>query len=501
MGACLAMKFYPGAVRTRVTELSENERAWLDSYCSFADKKSHFEGRGEVHLFSELTETFPAGLTMPAAKAAAEAGHTVEIDWSGWNLEELAPRDPQADLAWLDEDQRPAVGRALDRGRGIIWIPTAGGKTECAIGLVRAVPGKWLYVAHRATLCWQTAARFDLRTKEHGIYEEPAGVIAEKQFAPSERLTCCSFKALELLGRKDPEAFHALVDNAVGLIADESHCLPAATYYAVANAIPAPRRIGLSATPLARGDRRSILAVASLGPVIFRVRNEALEKRGRVAKMEVRMVALQQPPSRKEGWAAVENERIVKSTARNKLLVDIAKRAAKPAFLFVRRVSHGHTLVKMLGKAGLRTQFVYGEHSTDWRESAVDALKRERLDVLVCSVVFQEGLDLPELASTINGAGQESTIAAVQKLGRSKRVERDAQGNVVEGGDVGEFWDVYDVGSRFLERWSKSRRKAYEEEGYRVEVENPELLELVGNDVPPKKAAEAELSEVIVTRR
>jgi superfamily II DNA or RNA helicase len=116
----------------------------------------------------------------------------------------------------------------------------------------------------------------------------------------------------------------------------------------------------------------------------------------------------------------------------------------------------------MLENAGMRTEFVWGAHETWLRSKILDRLTHDKLDVVVCSSVFQQAIDVPELRAIVNGAGGASVIATLQRLGRGTRR--------AEGKDSFELWDIVDRGNRWLERHSRERIRAYEGEGYTVET-------------------------------
>jgi len=192
---------------------------------------------------------------------------------------------------------------------------------------------------------------------------------------------------------------------AEGRVVHNCHTLPAQSFLQVAMLTrSAYYRVGVSGTPLDRDDNRSIYAVATLGPVIYRIKADTLIDAGVLARPSIRMVHCTQR-SDKPTWQGVYGESIVRSSARNNVIVDCAKVAKKPCLLFVKEISHGKQLEKMLLKAGIRCAFTWGNHSTDYRMSRVRDLVRGAIDVLICSVVFQEGLDVPELESVIVGSG------------------------------------------------------------------------------------------------
>jgi len=221
-------------------------------------------------------------------------------------------------------------------------------------------------------------------------------------------------------------------------------------------------RIGISGTPLARDDRRSLMAVGALGPVIYRVKPSVLIDRGLLVKPNIHMVVCNSV-SLKPTFQGVYGEAIVKNTARNNLIVAIAKTTAKPALIFVKEIRHGKALVARLERAGVNAEFVWGSTMTASRMNSVKRLIRGEIDVLVCSVIFQEGMDIPELQSLIIASGGKSVIAALQRVGRGMRVSADK-------GSTFDVWDFNDTGTPMLERHSTRRRLAYEREGYDVKI-------------------------------
>jgi superfamily II DNA or RNA helicase len=219
-------------------------------------------------------------------------------------------------------------------------------------------------------------------------------------------------------------------------------------------------RIGFSGTPLARGDRRSVLAVAALGPVIYRLRADRLIEAGVLAKPHIRMLPLEQQ-SQCPTWQGVYGECIVRSTKRNRMLVAMAKRAARPCLVFVKEIAHGKRLLKLLQAVGVPSEFTWGSDPHERRVAAIKRLERGDIDVLVCSVIFQEGVDIPALASVVIGSGGKSVIATLQRIGRGMRTD---QGRKVEF----EVWDLLDRGCRMLEKHAKARQAAYLAEGHEV---------------------------------
>lgn len=463
-------------VYSRAVQLRNDEREWIVDYLAFEDPSSRFRPSGPrpVHMFNLFSNTFPTGLLDPVRKAAAEAGIDVQvIDKRGVPC----MPDVNADLAWLRPYQKAAVLKLAERRRGIIWAPTGAGKTEMFVGLTRYLPCRWVFVVHRVGLVKQARDRYLLRAREHGVDVPEPGVIGEGEWRVAEgpaAVTFASFQTLaKCLKEKDQRAIDAL-GSFEAVAVDEVHTLPAGTFLNVAMSIPrAYYRAGFSGTPLARGDQKSMLAIAAVGPVIYRIKPDVLIGAGVLAKPRIRML----PVDQQDGggsWAEVYRELVVKSSKRNRAVVEACKRAERPMFVFVTHTNHGKALSRMLWQAGVRNEFVWGTHSTDYREAMVRRLESADLDAIVCSVVFQEGIDVPALRSVVVASGGKSVIAALQRIGRGMRVEKDRAGNVVK--DTFEVWDFLDEGNKWTARHARARRNAYMTEGFETVVEQPSPL-------------------------
>ena len=452
------MKFEVHNLYARLGEASDEERAFLfheppltyrqGGFVTVRGKRRHVD---KVHrLYNPMNRTIPSGMVGAVSKAAERAGLAVELKDSRVRPSLVCAPD----LDWLYDYQATAVQRVLDMTRGILWMPTGSGKTEVAVGLSQAVEGRWLFLTHRKGLMGQAADRYELRTGE------VAGRIGEGNWS-EERFTVATFQSVSrALKARKPEALR-LLESVDGIIVDECHVLPASSFWAVVMATKnAYYRVGLSGTPLARDDQRSRLAVAALGSVIYRLRPQELQERGVLAKPTITMTTVEQNSS-KPTWQGVYGECIVRSAVRNRVVVDATLRASTPCLLFVKEIKHGRELVARLGKAGLVAEFTWGKHSDDWRKNCIASLERGALDVLVCSVIFQEGTDIPSLASVVIASGGQSAIAALQRIGRGMRSDGGKKKTF-------EVYDFNDTGHKWLEKHSKARRKAYQAEGFDV---------------------------------
>ena len=447
------MKLTIGNLHT-LAEVDATERDWLNGYLTVDGGKRFIDGNWKdappIRLYEPLGSSFPAGLTTLVMRAAEGEGFiTVLADGRGFGPQP----DPQVDLSWLRDYQREATMTAIIKTRGIIQHPTGAGKGHLLVALPVAVPCEWLMVVHRLDLVDQAIERYERLTGER------VGRIGGGSWSEG-RLTCATFASLSrALKKREPRVLN-LLGRVGGLMVDEAHTAAALSHYRVLMSCNAYYRIGFSATALARTDQRNILTVAALGPVIHKLRPDDLIEQGILAKPRIVMTPVEHT-SDKATWQGIYGECIVRSNARNRAVVEAVKQAPKPCLLFVKEIRHGKNLYKLLSKAGLRADFVWGNSGSALRHGSVKMLERGQLDVLVCSVVFQEGIDIPSLASVVIASGGRSAIAALQRVGRGMR-SNDGQKTEFE------VHDFADRGHNWLERHTRERLKAYRDQGYEI---------------------------------
>ncbi len=487
-----------GILGTKVARATDDEQFWLSEYLTFRDASAFFRGvkTDKVNLYNTHRGTFPTGLLPLVMKAAPEKGFAIElVD----KRVKPCERDPHADLAWLRDYQLEAVDAACkpeNGGRGILHMTTGAGKTEVAVALTRALPCRWLLLVHRSTLMDQAAARYELRSP--GLR---AGRVGDGKWDVPDDATfvCATFQTISRLVEKGDKRALDLLQNAQGLFIDEAHTLPANSFYRVVEqCVNAYYRIGLSGSPLARGDRRSLFTIAALGPVIYRVKPERLIAAGVLAKAQIRLIRCRQQ-SDEATWQGVYGKAVVRSARRNKLLVEACKRAEKPCLMFIKEIPHGKALEKQLLKAGLSARFIYGNANLDARKRSQRDLVAGRHDVLICSVIFQEGEDIPELRSVVIGSAGKSVIAALQRIGRGMRISKDK--TTFEVFDIADYGcdcmatgtpkEMQHAGCRWLENHTRGRIKAYVAEGHQTAVED-----WVGSELPPGGDAGPDLSRL-----
>ncbi len=468
-----------GTVRATVLEATDEEHRLVAHELAIRNDQAFMrKAVGQqvdthIRLYDRIDDTFPAGYVQQIVKLCKEEGLKVEVKDA-----RVRPCQPIApDLKWLRDYQREAVELAIKRVRGVIKAATGAGKTEIAIGIVESVPTSWLFLAHRDQLADQAAERYRLRT---GL---DAGTLAKP--SQGHGLTVATFQGIWAAIRRGDKRVMGWLKSIGGVIVDECHVLPADTFRGVLNSCPAYWRIGVSATPLTRGDEKSIHILGCLAPVFYTITPRTLIDAGLLAEPVIRMVRHDEslPSTDPAGWELIGppepmtmrkaskayqksyDELIFKSQSRNRLIMTLAQKAQKPALVFVRLCKHGEALKRGLEKRGEKVEYVDGKDKTPVRKAAIRRLERGDTDILISNVVMNAGVDIPELRSVVIAAAGASVIEVIQRMGRGMRA--------VPGKTTFDVWDIWDEGDKFLERHAKERRAAYQLEDFKAEVVDP----------------------------
>lgn len=459
-----------------VEECTPDEHAWLADYLSVEDTRYKPKRRGATNenprdnppFCAVQNNSFPTGLLHMVRKQAERDSITlVEADT---RAVPCAP-DALADTAWLRDYQLDAVNSVMARGgRGIVKAPTGAGKTEISIALTRVYNCGWLFVVDSADLVVQAAERYEQRTGERAGRWSGWRKGWEKGTA---NFTVATFQSLNRAFKDWRKGkvwlgvgahIRELVNATQALCVDEVHTQSADTYYSVTQAFKnAYYRIGLSGTPLDRAGPDNLMVLGAIGPILYKIDRQRLVDAKVLSDSKIRMIPCRQGASKAgTDWATVYDWWICKSDPRNAVIVEMAVKAEKPAMLFVDRIEHIAQLRPLLEAAGLKVDVATGKHWTQQRKEKLNALEAGEVDVLMCTVIFQKGIDAPKLRSVINAAGKASAVATLQRIGRGMRVDVDTNKYSFE------VWDVHDQGQRWLQKHAVQRLSTYQADGHTV---------------------------------
>ena len=455
------MKLAIGNLKTMLAHGGKADEDWLARFLTF-------RSGSEAHptaatMYSSIDRSFPTGLLdLVLAQGRKDELYIELLD----HRTPLPPPDRGYDLSWLYEHQREAVEALLEHRAGIIQHATGAGKTSVMLGLLG------LYQRHRATVLVPSKGLLGQFTKSYRLrLHRECGVVGGGVWQPKQH-TVATFQTLyeDLQG---PRRYD--YDGQEILLIDETHGAASRTFWEVVMEFKRTFiRGGFSATAFDRLDKKGLYVRSATGPVLHELTpGDAAEKKI-IAKPTITMLPHTQPPI---GGAigTMRTQAITGSSTRNLAILRAVLDLPKPCLVFVRELAHGELLAAMLGRS-TPTVFVHGQLSDAEIEARKGQLQSGAAKVMVASAVMNQGIDIPEIASTLNAAAGMSAIQSLQKIGRGTRIVRDASGAITKESlacvDVADA----DCGCRgqthascaMFNRWTSARRQAYAKAGYLV---------------------------------
>ena len=376
-------------------------------------------------------------------------GHITDFDLCGSGL-----RDYQVE----------AVEAVLKNPVGVIKHATGAGKSRTAISIVQKVNCRWLFLVNSSTLMHQFADSYEKLT---GLQAGMLGDGVVRKRGEGSNLTVATFQTINL--KIENPAMLKILEQVQGVIVDECHGAASETYCNILQKCKnAYYRVGLSGTPFDRGDKAQVYILGQLGGILSEVTSVDLIKRGILASPKIKFLKCEQSGVVVSNWASAKKKLIVESDKRNLLISGLVRdHVDYPCLVFCDAVAHGKSLETRFQSEGIDCKFLSGQKKTSERQKTIQDLERGELDVIVCTSIFDSGIDIPSLRSIVFAGGGKSVIASIQRLGRVLRIDpHTKETNAI-------VFDILDQGNKWLEKHAKKRMKTLRDEGHRVEVVSP----------------------------
>lgn len=317
----------------------------------------------------------------------------------------------------LRPDQLRAVKAVHKFSRGQIVAPTGTGKTIVAGAVISSYPDcKALFLAHTKDLVEQTIEEF--KSFDIGSVGRATGE-GEKDF--DRKITVATMQTFV----KNIKKHGAKYDM---IIIDEGHRIskPKGSYGKILSICPAPIKLSFTATP--QQDPEPMMTARGLiGPIIAELTWKEGVELDILARPKLKLVKIPVDLNVKDirNYQDVYNQGIVYNNARNKAIFKEVKEfieRGESVLLLVTIVEHGKVLSK-LGERLLKMKipFVYGNTPGDIRKKTKTKLMKKEILVVIASVIWNEGVNIPTLNGIINASGGKKEEAVLQKIGRGLR--------------------------------------------------------------------------------
>lgn len=439
---------------------------------------------GKIRLFSQ-SQKFPVGLLARVQRILSDEKVEFTTEDNRPIISYGKPLTLNTNKFEIRDYQRAALNAAKKNGSGIIRVATGGGKSliisslaaqyniptviyvigiellyqmkdtiEAAYGIKCGIVGGGVCeLDHQITIMtiWSAASAFDKKAK-----------VDETDFSQDKNIT---FKSDVKKGIREK------VENAQLFIFDECQYAASETLQFIHRAsISAKHRFLLSGTPW-RDTGDDILIEAVGGEKIYDLNATKLINLGFLIPPEIHFFNVPVVRNVGSNYHEVYTNYIVENEIRNELIIKSAKKlisAGKKLLILVVRVNHGKKIMDLLEEAGINAKFLDGAKSTKSRLETIKDMKDGKLEVLVASKIFDQGVDIPELDALILAGSGKSSGRALQRIGRVIRLAKGKEKAVIV--------DFYD-NCKYLKDHSESRIKIYESEpGFKIILPKKDVL-------------------------
>lgn len=394
-----------------------------------------------------------------------------------WEVGKLIPDlvDERPQFSYLTEDitvdlrdyQREAVSAAVTNQyqgawwpRGVIKVATGGGKTEMAVAMYQYIPVQTLFLVHRKDLVYQAIKRFE----KYGI---DAGQLGDgKCDVRPNGITVATVQTIASYLKRGKHQELAFLSNIKQVFFDESHLIAASLdkgnlFSQISSILPnAFMRWGLTATPFMKDSYSNWLLAGATGEILYEISNKTLIDRGYLTAPKVKVYTMPKLKTSNNTWHTVYEEGIVLNNKRNDSIAEIFHALPKPCLIMCNQVAHSAIIHNRIFKKNKKIDILTGTDDADTRQATVKALREGKIDAIICTTIFDEGVDIPELRSIIMAGAGKSHVKQLQKIGRGLRRATGKHEVVVV--------DFYDKTHRLLEAHSKKRIAMWEQEQFDI---------------------------------
>ena len=409
--------------------------------------KGNFDLPFYEEICKEIIKTFPS-LIIKTSETFARMVDTTQIANELTSLK-LEPRDYQKESAEL----------ALQKGRGIIVLPTSAGKTfTMSLMAATAIKEKnynVFIVVPNIQLVQQTYQDFldygipeSLISKWTGNYEytETKIVISNSQILLSEKQDTTVLKKYQCV------------------IVDECHKIATATEITkLIKKLNAKHLFGLTGSlPENNFDIWSLNRI--FGSVIYHKKSIELRKEQYISKVRVVGLEIQYinvpnftRPSMTDPTAGYEEETVWlhANKFRNELIKKLIDKLETNTLVLVDRIVHGELLLDFLKReTNKQIYFIQGSVEVEEREKLRQLM--EETHGIVCiaiSKIFSTGISIKNLHNVVFAAIGKARIKIIQSIGRSLHLHQTKE--------IATIFDIADVNLTYGYKHYEERKRLY----------------------------------------
>jgi superfamily II DNA or RNA helicase len=327
------------------------------------------------------------------------------------------------------DHQKNSIHQAMINGRGVVVIPTAGGKTLIMCSIIESLrknikdnDAKALVIVPSIQLVEQTAEDF----KSYGMDKVTKWSGNNK---PDPEATTIIAGSQILLSEKTDLSFLSDVKIFLG---DECHGNKKANQINnIFNFLTTDYRFGFTGTmPSCKLDCWNI--IGKFGPVIYEEKTEQLKQKKYISNFKIFVLNIKHlnvPKTyinKNKPTEAYESELtfLINNQKRNDIICNLSKKLINNTIIMVDRIDHGINIFDHLQKTSERPcYFIRGSTEIEEREK-IRSLMEERNDIIVVAIskIFSTGINIPNLHNIIFATAGKAKIKIMQSIGRALRL-------------------------------------------------------------------------------
>lgn len=377
----------------------------------------------------------------------------------------------------LYDHQAEAVEQMKKAKRGIIKIPTGGGKSLLFSRFIHDLGHYTLVLVHSRDLLNQTYNNLKKAMPNVKIGRLGGGF----EETDNVEILISTYKSmLNLYSAMEPKDFRESLQEFDILICDECHMIAkqdelTKTWSTIMN-IPCVYKFGISATPFDPQQGRSIATLAifaAFGPLLVDMNMKEAQDKHIVVPMKITFLRPKYTYTitcdESTLWVDAHKEAIVYNDIRNYTITSLAVEKAKEGekvIIISHMIEHNTILYNKIKESFDATWQIHGQKNKTDRNSHLNAFSQTQGGaVLVASSIANEGLDIPDISVLIVAEGGKSYFSTIQRIGRGLRLSPGKT-----------YLEAYDFNDSDLGVWfanhTKQRVKMYEQINAKIIMQN-----------------------------
>ena len=402
-----------------------------------------------------------------------------------------------------DDYQVPVVETVLRKRKGIIHIPTRGGKTEVMLGIIASYlqkekpKAKITFIAKDNNL----VSNFCGRLEKRGFTDY--SVLNASGCDPNVSILCCvvnSFYNKVIKSEEVGEIEKRLLDTDV-LLLDECHNLPGNMFHSSFIELCKVHHPSIvacfSGTPFINHIEpythpRDVLLIGLTNGIIYNLDNQYLIDNKYKAQANVVWLEPKTKSSSYEykSYSKVYENFITNNMYRNIMACEAIEKIVSNGFrclVLVDRIEHGETILKLLSNCGGGVKFKSGTSGIKVMEDGmmvelkannydiVEDFNKDNFSVLIGTSIFNTGTDFPgcNWLVLLSGGGGDNDILNMQRTSRVLCFcGYDNNGYIV---------DFIDSSHKYTSSQSRNRNKFYKRNGYNIKFGSEALDKVLLN--------------------